>query len=320
MPVPASRCAWSGSSPRSLVVRSRVCAASSTPSHTRARLPLRAIVARAAPDRWALPERGVGDRVERVVQRAKLAAHLDQAFIGSNASSIRSSWAAIRSSRSSRCVELTIRTSTRSTFRSTPARFRRSRIASTEHSDRGPERIDPDVEWAPTRPSTKVWCTSSERRTGLQDRRAPTGGGRGQIGAPRIAYSARCASFADRVPGAELGRQARHRRETRRSRLPRRRPVPRRRAASDESETVGLDTADGTARRHTYGAREEPGASPERSRRCEGRCSPPRRHWPRAGKAVGEERPESEDPPPPQTPRRPRGREKEMHPCHVVSP
>ena len=30
----------------------------------------------------------------------------------------------------------------------------------------------------------------------------------------------------------------------------------------------------------------EPGASPGRSRRCEGRCSPPRRHWPWAGKAA----------------------------------
>src|SRR5207253_7187747 len=37
-----------------------------------------------------------------------------------------------------------------------------------------------------------------------------------------------------------------------------------------------------------------PGASPGRSRRCEGRCPPPRRHWPRPGRRRRGS-PESED-------------------------
>jgi len=36
---------------------------------------------RAAPDLWALPERGVGDRVERVVERTELAGDENEPFM-----------------------------------------------------------------------------------------------------------------------------------------------------------------------------------------------------------------------------------------------
>ena len=84
-------------------------------------------------------------------------------------------------------------------------------------------------------------------------------------------------------PGAEVG----HRREREDDRRP---------ADDREPEPEGCVTHDpmiGSAL--TRSAVREPGASPGRSRRCEGRCSPATRHWPPGREGGGGGCPESED-------------------------
>ena len=88
------------------------------------------------------------------------------------------------------------------------------------------------------------------------------------------------------------GREATEPTRTRRSRPPRRRPAAR--GTASGSRASGHDRLAAPNRR----AEREPGASPGRSRRCEGRCLAPRRHWLRPGRRR-EGSPESEDLPSP---------------------
>ena len=138
------------------------------------------------------------------------------------------------------------------------------------------------------RPGTKCWCSSSVARVGDAERE------RRQL-APECADEQRtrarvlggvCQLPQHEVPAAEA--RSRGRAPTRSAKISA--------AHSDDRQPEAECGVRGRLHapmvgspRKTASTVREPGASPGRSRRCEGRCSPRPRHWPEAGKAAERE-------------------------------